>query len=68
MFNDETPPTHMTFGKYKGTSIKDMAKQDPDYVVWMLDNLSRLNEPTRLALEKAIGRTPNTLPQRKQWK
>lgn len=62
MFNSEAPPTHMPFGKYKGTSIKDLAAKDPSYIEWILDNLSRLNDPTRRVLEKAVGRDQNTPP------
>jgi len=38
---DDTP---LTFGKYKGRTPRDVARSDPDYIVWMHANV--LDKPT----------------------
>jgi len=32
--------TELTFGKYKGSLLKDVIKRDPVYVEWCLSNIS----------------------------
>lgn len=39
----------LTFGKYKGTSFKELYKNDPGYVLWMArENAGKLNLPLKL--------------------
>ncbi len=33
------PEVTITFGKYKGKALDDVAANDPDYVQWMADNM-----------------------------
>ena len=42
--------TTLTFGKYRGKSISDIARQDPGYLRWMLNNIKTLTPELRLTL------------------
>ncbi len=42
--------TTLTFGKYRGKSISDIAHQDPGYLRWMLNNIKTLTPELRLTL------------------
>jgi len=33
--------TKLNFGKYKGRKLKDVFKEDKDYVQWMYDNMEK---------------------------
>jgi len=56
-------PTELTFGKYQGCCIHDVAENDPEYVVWLLDNtdIGKTNNHTdqfivRVRSRAAVGR------------
>lgn len=36
-----------SFGKYKGTSLKDIPDSDTDYLYWTLDNLDAAHSTSR---------------------
>ncbi len=36
------PETLMPFGKYKGSLAGDVAKADPEYVIWLHDNSNKI--------------------------
>lgn len=40
----------LTFGKYRGRAIADIARQDPGYLRWMLNNIKTLAPDLRLSL------------------
>ncbi len=41
----------LTFGKYAGKYIEDIARRDPRYLEWMLNSLSDLDEDLRYSVE-----------------
>ena len=41
----------LTFGKYGGKFIEDIARRDPAYLEWMLRSLSDLDEDLRYSIE-----------------
>jgi len=43
------------FGKYKGTSIKEVASKDSGYLQWMRSNMKDLDEDMKYTLDKALG-------------
>ncbi|MGA2498235.1 MAG: hypothetical protein ABSH20_10865 [Tepidisphaeraceae bacterium] len=49
---DFGPP--IQFGKYKGESIRKIARDDPDYLEWVLENCERLGKRTRSVIEEAL--------------
>lgn len=40
----------LTFGKYRGKFIEDVARRDPSYLQWMLESLSDLDEDLRYSI------------------
>jgi len=40
------------FGKYRGQSIGSIARKDPGYLRWVLENVRDLRPPLRQALRK----------------
>jgi len=42
------------FGKYRGQSISAIARRDPGYLRWVLDNVRDLRPPLRQALRKYV--------------
>jgi len=44
----------LPFGKYRGQAIAVVARKDPGYLKWMLDNVSDLRPPLRQALRKYL--------------
>ncbi|NIF20301.1 exodeoxyribonuclease X [Candidatus Pantoea multigeneris] len=47
----------LPFGKYRGQSVAVVARKDPGYLRWMLDNVSDLRPPLRQALRKHLSKT-----------
>jgi len=43
------------FGKYKGSSIKDVASKDAGYLQWMRSNMADLDEDMRYTIDKVLG-------------
>ncbi|WP_130835232.1 exodeoxyribonuclease X [[Erwinia] mediterraneensis] len=44
----------LPFGKYRGQPVAAVAKKDPGYLVWMLENVRDLRPPLRQALRKYL--------------
>ena len=43
-----TKPTDtITFGKYKGKTFNEIANTDPDYIIWLDENVKTINLPER---------------------
>ena len=45
----------LPFGKYHGQPVEVIAKKDPGYLKWMLDNVKDLRPPLRQALRKYLS-------------
>ena len=44
----EVKPTDtITFGKYKGKTFNEIANIDPDYIIWLDENVKTINLPER---------------------
>jgi len=48
------------FGKYAGHSLEDIAKEDPGYLEWMLNNITE-KEDLRWNIERVLGTKGGTL-------
>jgi len=44
----------LPFGKYRGQALAVVARKDPGYLKWMLDNVKDLRPPLRQALRKYV--------------
>ena len=44
----------MPFGKYKGDPVTDVARAEPDYLIWVLDNCERIGHRLRSAILRAL--------------
>jgi DNA polymerase-3 subunit epsilon/exodeoxyribonuclease X len=42
------------FGKHKGKQLSDVAKQDPSYLRWMLDQFENLDDDLRYSILKVL--------------
>lgn len=51
----------ITFGKYKGSKVKDVMKDEPSYLIWCQDNVEffELDEDLLLQCEEAVERRKN---------
>lgn len=47
----------LAFGKYRGRAIADIARQDPGYLRWMLNNIKTLAPDLRLSLNYHLEHT-----------
>ncbi|MBS0847083.1 exodeoxyribonuclease X [Citrobacter sp. JGM124] len=47
--------TELAFGKYRGKAIADIARQDPGYLRWMLNNIKTLTPDLRLTLNHHLS-------------
>ncbi|MCZ4058258.1 exodeoxyribonuclease X [Pantoea sp. LMR881] len=47
----------LPFGKYRGQPVAAIARKDPGYLKWMLDNVKDLRPPLRQALRKYLSQT-----------
>ncbi|WP_215846611.1 exodeoxyribonuclease X [Candidatus Pantoea bituminis] len=45
----------LPFGKYRGQAVAVIARKDPGYLKWMLDNVKDLRPPLRQALRKYLS-------------
>gem|GEM_PF-4499312 len=45
------------FGKYRGQSIGSIARKDPGYLRWVLENVRDLRAPLRQTLRKYVKDT-----------
>ncbi len=43
------------FGKHKGRRLEELAKEDPSYLRWALDNMSVMDEDLRYSVNKVLG-------------
>lgn len=48
----------LPFGKYRGQALAVIARKDPGYLQWMLDNVKDLRPPLRQALRKCLSQLP----------
>lgn len=48
----------MPFGKYKGQLIKDIAKENAQYLGWALENMTYLKEDIRAVIRESLGQEP----------
>ncbi|MBN6029473.1 exodeoxyribonuclease X [Pantoea ananatis] len=48
----------LPFGKYRGQALAVVARKDPGYLKWMLDNVKDLRPPLRQALRKSLSQLP----------
>lgn len=48
------PQTRLAFGKYSGQSIAEILKEDPQYLVWLHENVERFELSAEL-LDEAEG-------------
>lgn len=48
----------LPFGKYRGQALAVVARKDPGYLKWMLDNVKDLHPPLRQALRKCLSQLP----------
>lgn len=53
---EEADNYKLTFGKYKGMTIKEIQKEKPDYIDWLLENTK--DENIVKIIELAIGKKP----------
>ena len=59
-----------TFGKYRGLSVEDVIKFNPDYVLWAAENLSTFVLPPdvkRGCLNEARRREQDSLTRQDAW-
>lgn len=47
-------PVRMPFGKYRDFYVKDIARQDPSYLRWVLRNLTKMSPYLRGVIEEAL--------------
>lgn len=47
----------LTFGKYRGKEIAEIARQDPGYLRWMLNNIKTLTPELRLTLTHHLAQS-----------
>ncbi len=45
----------MRFGKYKGKTIQELAREDAGYLRWMMENMQNLDEDTRYTISRALS-------------
>jgi len=48
----------LPFGKYRGQALAVIARKDPGYLKWMLENVKDLRPPLRQALRKYLSQLP----------
>ena len=41
------PTDKITFGKYKGNTFNEIANIDPDYIIWLDENVKTIKLPER---------------------
>ena len=51
------PSPIMPFGKHRGMSVDDIARQHPDYLDWVLTNCKNIRPYLRAAIQRALGLT-----------
>jgi len=53
----------ITFGKYKGKTIEDVAKENPNYLNWIVDNIIPKNKEQENFINK-VKEVISTLPEK----
>lgn len=50
--------TELRFGKYKGHTVEDVLARDPEYLLWLLENVDRFEVDKALqdAIMRAAGK------------
>lgn len=50
--------TELNFGKYKGHTVEDILTRDPEYLLWLLENVDRFEVDKALqdAIMRAAGK------------
>lgn len=52
--DDDSDYMFMSFGKYKGKSINAIADDDPEYLMWLLQNMEKLPDTTKRIIKKEL--------------
>lgn len=61
---EEADNYKLTFGKYKGKTLKEVQEEKPDYIDWLLDNSK--DERMKKLIELATGKTIPTEEEQKE--
>lgn len=50
--------TKLRFGKYKGYTVEDVLEKDPEYLLWLLENVEHFEVDKALqdAIMRAVGK------------